>query len=173
MTQLTIPTGASFNRGKSRQDFATPQDFRDAVVKKFGMPSFDLAADEKNAFCDWVSMHQYFTEEDDALKQEWYKRATPRDQPEKQLLMWLNPPFGNIAPWARQCAEESKLGARILFLIPASVGSNWWAEYVHNKAHVYFLSPRLCFDGIAPFPKDCALAYFSIGNQGYACWRWK
>lgn len=154
------PTGASFHRGKSKQDYRTPEDFRDAVVKRFGMTDFDLAACDDNYF----SKLGWFTESDNALRQLW--RHLPG-------TLWLNPPFGNIAPWAEKCRKESIEGARILFLVPASVGSNWFQEYVHGWARVYFLNPRLCFDGKNPFPKDMILANYGIGNQGYECWRWK
>jgi phage N-6-adenine-methyltransferase len=152
-------SGASFNRGKSRQDFATPSDFREAVVKRFGRPDWDLAADDKNWFCP-----EYFDEEQDSLKLNWHTL--------NRRLLWLNPPFGDITPWAKKCAEESTRGALILFLTPASVGANWFSEHVHNKARVYFLSPRLSFDGKNPFPKDCMLSVYGL-PAGYECWRWK
>lgn len=161
MTQLTLPTGASFHRGKSKQDYSTPEDFRFAVTKRFGHPAFDLAASFGNQF----SMGERFFDEDrDSLKQEWHKLGG---------LLWLNCPFGDIVPWARKCSEEAKQGARILLLIPAAVGSNWFREWVFQQAHIMFLSPRLCFDGKNPFPKDCLLAYYGKGETGVECWRWK
>lgn len=168
MTQPPTPAdlqlaraGASFHRGKSKQDFRTPDDFRTAIVERFGMPAWDLAADSNNFFSSdcWIGELQ------NSLLSEWHRLTT--------RLNWLNPPFGDIAPWAEKCRRESMEGARILFLIPASVGSNWFQQYVHGWAHVYFLNPRLSFDGKNPFPKDMVLANFGIGNQGYECWRWK
>ena len=82
--------------------------------------------------------------------------------------------WNNIAPWAKKCLEESRLGARIFLLTPASVGSNWFADYVHEKARVLFLSPRLSFDGANSYPKDIILSEFSKDAfVGYECWRWK
>lgn len=158
-----MPSGASFNRGKSKQDFATPKDFRDAVVAKFGFPSFDLAASATNYFAS--SDSEYFGVEHNSLTKDWSEFLG---------LLWLNCPFGNIAPWANKCYQESKKGAHILFLIPASVGSNYWAEFVHDKSRVYFLRPRLCFDGENGFPKDIVLIeYGPQVHFGYECWRWK
>ena len=160
------PTGASFNRGNSKQDFATPADFRAAVVKRFGMPALDLAADTENHFGpSWFNIK----DGDDSFKENWHNWAG---------LMWLNPPFGDIEPWAKKCFEESILGAHILLLTPASVGSVWFSRYVHDTAtSVYFLSPRLCFDGKAPYPKDCILSEFGgpklMTDTRYVCWRWK
>jgi hypothetical protein len=100
--------------------------------------------------------------EENSLSQDW-----------SQLVgnLWLNPPFGSIAPWAKKC-RTIKFSAIIFFLTPASVGSNWFAENVHEKARVFFLSPRICFDGKNPYPKDLMLSMFG-GPIGYECWRWK
>jgi phage N-6-adenine-methyltransferase len=162
------PSGASFNRGASRQDYRTPDDFRDAVIKRFGMPEIDLAGDESNKFGRTV-----ITKEDDSLLVDWSLFT--------HTLLFLNPPFGDIAPWVKKCAEATEAGSKkdwgvhILFLVPASVGANWWREWVHHKALVHFLSPRLSFDGKHPFPKDIALIEYWAGhlNEGYDCWRWR
>ncbi len=154
-------TGASFSRGSSRQDYATPADFLAAVVARFGPLYFDLAASDDNA-----KAKHYFTIRDNSLVQEWHKLPG---------LLWLNPPFDHIMPWACKCAEEAALGARILFLVPASVGSNWFNEFVHRKALVLALNGRLCFDPAHPtwgYPKDCILAGYGFG-VGFDTWTWK
>jgi phage N-6-adenine-methyltransferase len=157
-------SGASFNRGASRQDYSTPRDFLEAVEKRFGKISCDLAAIVQNSVCEqFLGPGSLYAA--DSLTCNWHRYGG---------LYWLNPPFANIEPWARKCAEESALGAKILFLVPASVGSRWFEKYVFNKAEVYFLAPRLSFDGEHPFPKDCMLCYYSR-DQLYDCqfWRWK
>jgi hypothetical protein len=96
----------------------------------------------------------------DSLKQDWHKILAP-DIPVRPLL-FLNPPFADIAPWAAKCAAEARLGAEILFLVPASVGSEWFAEHVWKHACVYLLRGRLCFDGKDPYPKDCLAAHYFL-----------
>ncbi len=49
---LAPRTGASMNRGNSKQDYETPDDFIAAVVKRFGRLSVDLAATADNRKCD-------------------------------------------------------------------------------------------------------------------------
>lgn len=158
-----MKTGASFSRGSSRQDYGTPPEFIAAVERKFGRRlAFDLAAAPETAKAD-----QYFTKEQDSLRQDWHKIGG---------LLWLNPPFANIAPWAEKCACEVQLGAEVLFLVPASVGAVWFARWVFPFADVHFLTRRLSFDGKAPFPKDCILAYYSPlwpAYAGFACWDWR
>jgi hypothetical protein len=74
-------------------------------------------------------------------------------------------------------------------LIPAGVGSNWWRDYVHNKAMVLLLNGRITFGGCPPnpktgkvdaYPKDCALLlyspenkfYIDHGDAAYDVWSW-
>lgn len=145
--------------GRSKQDYATPWEFINAIQLRFHENfTFDLAASPLNAKATrWIS------EEQNSLAQEWHKLDG---------LLWLNPPFGKIAPWAEKCWKESKMGARIMLLTPASVGANWFS-FIHGHAYVMYLNPRLSFDGIAPYPKDCMLSYFCHGIQGSEIWEWK
>lgn len=158
--------------GRSKQDYGTPADFIAAVEERWGKLAFDLAADESNA-----KAKRFWTEEDDSLSDacEWNAIAPGK-------LLWLNPPFGNIGPWAAKCAEYAALArarrtaldkkGRLLFLTPASVGANWYAAHVHDQARVVFLNGRLCFDGKDPYPKDCMLSVFGE-PPGFEIWRWK
>lgn len=117
----------------SGQCAVTPHEFMDAVVEKFGQPKYDLAADSIN-----TKAAIYFNEEMNSLEQDW-----PRDG-----LCWLNPPFKNIAAWAKKCQHESLNGSSILMLVPASVDSTWFGDFVLGSAgDVYFLRPRLRFMG--------------------------
>lgn len=175
-------TGAAFARGQSKQDYATPREFIDAVVSQFGALDFDLAATYENT----VAPHFFGPPETkrgvrggthcrgiDAFTQDWTELSGN---------LWLNPPFDRIAPWAAKCAVSAEWmyeGCRpgecprkIFFLVPAAVGSNWWASWVHERARVLFLNGRICFDGIAPYPKDCALIVYGM-PPGYEIWRWK
>lgn len=159
-----MKTGASFSRGKSKQTYETPPEFMRAVEKRFGPFDFDLACVPETA-----KAKKFYTPEDDSLIQPWHKLRG---------VLWLNPPYDNISIWAMKCAQQSRLGAKILFLVPASVGSNWHAQYVHNIAHVCLLNGRIQFVGAKdPYPKDCILACYGMRNEGmepgYSVWRWK
>src|SRR3954465_2086683 len=132
-TTIDLPkTGASNNRFRSKQDYETPWELIWAINKRFGALDCDLAADpfKAKAKC-WIE------ESKDSLKQDWLIYTG---------TCFLNPPFNLITPWAEKCAREASRGCKILFLTPASVDSNWWANYVHGKAWVEFLSPRISFD---------------------------
>ena len=151
--------------GKSRQDVATPQDFLEAVEARFGEIAIDLAAHADNAVTS-----RFLSPEQDSLSILWRQMLEPGD------VGWLNPPFGKIGKWASKCEDETPFlrgGARILMLVPAAVGSNWFKCHVNRKAYVHALSPRITFVGEThPFPKDLMLVEYGAA-PGFDCWRWK
>ena len=167
--------------GKSVQIVVTPWNFIDAVEKRWGLIRFDLAADRGNLRVRTnTSAHAHLGPgskiAEDAFSITWARVVPP-------VNSWLNPPFGDICPWAMHCSSTVNdllhpWGGTIFFLVPASVGSNWWAEHVHRKAAVKFLRPRLVFEGhTQSYPKDLALCIYTRVQSkgltpGYECWRW-
>lgn len=113
-------TGAANNRGGSEQVVGTPPELVKAVELRFGDLDYDLAATKENAVCAF-----YFTEQDDSLSIRW-----PMGQ------HWLNPPFGNIGPWVAKAHAETLMNprCRVIMLVPASVSTNWYRDYVEGKA---------------------------------------
>ena len=163
MTIEATRTGPSINKGKSKQDYGTPMDFIRACERRFGPFAIDLACTKENA----KAPSGFYYPEVDSLAQDWAELG--------RLNLWLNPPFANIEPWAEKLARECRyrLG-HTLFLTPASVGSNWYANHVHGKAFVLGLAPRLTFEGTTdPYPKDLILSIYGYGMHGFDTWRWK
>jgi phage N-6-adenine-methyltransferase len=165
-------SGAAFHAGSSKQDYGTPADFMAAVTERFGPIHFDLAAHTRN-----TKAKRFFTVHENALSKNWGNVVLGQ----APANLWLNPPFANISPWAKKCRETSTIRARILFLVPAAVGSNWFAKYVHRHALVLVLNGRLTFDGtpinpktgkVDPYPKDCMLCVFGE-KPGFDIWRWR
>lgn len=145
--------------GKSKQDYGTPRDFLDAVEHKFGKIKWDLAAHEGNHV-----VKNFIGEGRNSLSVSWHKYKG---------LLWLNPPFDNIEVWAEKCALESELGAKIVLFVPASVGSNWFADHVFDKSRVYATRPRITFVGCDdPYPKDMILCHYDKAVEpGFELWR--
>ncbi len=161
-------SGASLNRGRSRQDYGTPRDFLGAVEQRFGPIVWDLAASAENAVCK-RHLGPGSHSNRDALALDWGSLLRTLGG-----VAWLNPPFADIAPWASRCAALSERGGWTLLLVPASVGTAWWAESVHGKGFAFWLSPRLTFAGCSdPYPKDLALVAYGFGVHGAAPWRWR
>lgn len=162
-----------------KQDWRTPPEFLAAVQRRFGTIGFDLAATTGHEVTrvpvvgvGGVSFGTvkgpHFSPEDDSLSQDW---SALRLDPGK--VAWLNPPFANIRPWARKCDEECRnLPRWTLMLVPASMGSKWWADHVLGKCFALGVT-RMAFVGAdATYPKDLALCCYGFGVSGYGFWDW-
>lgn len=154
--------------GQSRQDYRTPPIFLRAVKRRFHLTTFtfDFAADATNA-----TAPTWWSASDNSLTQsvaDWTARC-------QGGYGWLNPPFGDIRPWTHHCQETGAAGGRLLFLAPASVGSNWFRDSVDGHARVLFLNGRLAFMPDKPtwlYPKDCMLCVYGV-DAGYEVWTWR
>lgn len=143
--------------GRSVQDVGTPDWLVKVIEQTWGKIALDAAASHENH----VAI-PYYTEADNGLLQSWYVPAG--------CIVFINPPFGNCREWTQAAhASAHFFGRTVVMLVPASVGSNWWADHVDQKASVYFIRPRLVFKGHTdPYPKDLALLVY--GEQpGYKC----
>ena len=152
--------------GKSKQDYQTPKEFLDAVRDRLliGVFAMDLAATKENSVAlDYISLE----EGQDSLsdQQSWVSEG----------WAWLNPPYSHIEPWVKKAAGEADYGAHIAMLVPASVGANWWRDWVEPYAYIAFLNGRLTFPPeTKPYPKDLALLlYTPWGFTGNEVWDWK
>lgn len=150
-----------------QQDYRSPPDFLRAVERKFGVEiAFDLAGTVHNlvtgdGFCHDLGQ--------DALALPWPRLSEGR-------AAFCNPPFGRSGAFARVASES--MHCRSILLIPASVGSRWFAEHVAGIACVVFLRPRLTFllpDGTpcgAGINRDCMLAAYGWA-PGMHCSDWR
>lgn len=82
-------------------------------------------------------------------------------------LIYVNPPYSQMAAWAHKCAFESReCGARIIALVPARTDTRWWREATSEVECVAFWNGRLTFKGApAPAPFPSALLAFNIGAR--------
>ena len=172
-TKVTRRTGTRIS-GDGNQDWRTPPELVEAVVRLFGPIDFDLAAATSD---DAIAQH-FFAPEDDALKQSW--TGIGRN-------LWLNPPFDFVGDpqepggkcFAQKCWEEAEHlepDQRIILLVRASVGSNWFCQWVHNSAEIITLNGRVKFVGAKhPMNADLVLAVFHPKRRsvGFRTWSWK
>ncbi len=157
--------------GKSVQDVQTPPEFVEAVERRFGRLDFDLACDENNMQAD----DGFQFPKKNALEEDWILSGNV-DWLTPDWNFWLNPPYSQIGPWVKRASEASFLLRRgkIFVLVPASVGSNWFRDHVHDKAMVLFLETRLKFVGHSqPYPKDLVLICYGQGLKGFDRWHWE
>lgn len=168
--------------GSSDQSVGTPPEFLRAVEGLFGKKlAFDLAADDDNTVVQATRQWRHYSENErgGSLSPliDWANCPGATDESgNHDGILWLNPPFGNIKPFAEKASRtEYRNGQLLTMLVPASVSSNWHAEYVHDKALVLFVRPRLTFVGHEKtFPKDLMLACYGKGLEpGYHPWKWR
>jgi phage N-6-adenine-methyltransferase len=115
------PVARARNRGRWHshgRDWATPQELYDELNEEFHF-TLDVAASDKNA-----KHTNYFTEEQDALKQDWGKNNC-----------FMNCPYGEgLNLWMKKAFESAQQGATVVCLVPAGTGTAWWNEYaVHGE----------------------------------------
>jgi hypothetical protein len=152
--------------GRSIQEVGTPRDFLNAFEKRFGVIDHDLAAHGGNAVCNsWFGP-------DGIAEDTW---AVPWRGVAK--ISWLNPEFKDCGKAALKCWTESLAmppGDRIYLFVPLST-SNWARDFVHGKASVFGLNPRITFVGHkTAYPKDMMLCEYGLGvAPSFTCWRWK
>lgn len=166
------------DRSVSNTVMCTPATLVHAIVQKFGPIAWDLAASWGNSVAP-----NYFTIQQDSLAQDWTKCVG---------IKYLNPPFSDIAPFARKIAEwlespvlpqpgppdlEWRDPGSLLFLVPASVDSRWWEKFVHGRCHEHRLRQRVPFFPHKPkwgFPKPITLCEFGpLVVPGVSYWSWK
>lgn len=128
-----------------------------AAARRFGAFTWDLAATAENRKCE-----KFISPEQNSLSIDW--RTLDGS-------LWLNPPFERIRPWAEKCAATRQWN-KIFLLTPASVGSNWFRDFVFKKALVLALNGRITFVGeTMAYPKDCMLSCFGF-EPGFDVWTW-
>lgn len=172
-------SGPSINRAESSGDIWTPWPFIRAVEEAFcELLIVDLAASGKES----AKAAAFITPEIDSLKENWdtwfyqYRVGT-------RGALWLNPPYSNIAPWARKCANTYVFDERveIFLLVPASVGVNWFWDYVWDYATVYSVGRMVfdnCFDRKSGqlvstvYPKDLILCHYTNTSPSRTLQRW-
>lgn len=163
-------SGPTINRGHSEQIVETPDEFIHVVERKFGQLDWDLAATVSNA-----KAHLFITPGTDSLQVAWYELPVSQAvSGGPRPLLYLNPPYSDITPWAMKCATEKEQGAEILLLVPHG-GQNWYWDWVEPYADVYSIG-RLKFVGHKdPYPKDLRLCHYHKDSPTTRerRWRWQ
>jgi site-specific DNA-methyltransferase (adenine-specific) len=112
--------------------YATPQPFFDMLNEEFGF-TLDVACLPETAKCK-----KYFTPADDGLAQSWDGE-----------ICWMNPPYGrgqNVYAWVQKAFETAERGGTVVALLPASVDTRWFHEYVMRATEIRYVRDRLWFE---------------------------
>lgn len=120
-------------------EWATPQELFDRLDAEFGF-DLDPCASEYNHKCE-----NYFSKEDDGLKQSWEGHR-----------VFCNPPYSQMAKWVEKCYREGcKDNTLVLLLIPSRTDTKYFHDFIYQRSEIRFIRGRLRFGGHtepAPFP---------------------
>lgn len=122
-----------------RSDWETPTALYQILDDEFGF-ELDVCASPENAKAD-----QYLTPEHDGLTCDW-----------GDAVCWMNPPYGReLSHWIEKAVTARYLGATVVCLVPARIGSRWFRLCCREADEIRLLHSRLTFEGAdqpAPFP---------------------
>ena len=148
---------SKFNRdvmfSSASEEWETPQDVFDYCNRHEGPLTLDVCATPENAKCP-----QYFTKEQNGLKQDWGGK-----------WCWMNPPYGGeIKHWVQKAHFSSlKPGTKVVCLLPARTDTRWFHEHC-VQGQVWFIRGRLKFGGAqnsAPFPSMIVIFHYPGGSK--------
>jgi len=136
--------------------WATPKSFYDRIDKVYGF-TLDVCAEPSTTKCE-----KYFTEEDDALTQDWGDN-----------ICWGNFPYGNpefackpkckkkrcaerghhsdkhipgIKDWVEKAWLASLSGATVVGLLPVATDTRWFHDFVLQANTLIFVDGRVKFE---------------------------
>lgn len=145
MTQADL-FGAVVTADGDRDCWATPPDWFAEIDRRFNF-SLDVCALPWSAKCG-----SYYTPEIDGLRQDWRADA-------KGGAAWCNPPFSDIAPWARAAYDFSLRGLTTVCILPANrCEQGWWQAHVGgcrncnygHMVHIVNQKWTICRGGYSP-----------------------
>lgn len=112
-------------------NWITPFAIYQNACQKFNVrPILDVCADHTNKKCQ-----EHFNIRDNALSQEW------------RHDFFMNPPYSDIPVWMMHAVtQHKKHNVDALILVPASVDTLWWHDYVEDIAEVHFHKGRILFE---------------------------
>lgn len=110
--------------------WCTPRDFFDKLNKEFKF-TLDPCCTQKSALCE-----RFFTPKEDGLIQSWEGHR-----------VFVNPPYGKeIKKWVKKGYSESlKPKTIVVMLIPSRTDTQYFHEFILNKAEIRFIKGRLKF----------------------------
>lgn len=127
ITQTKIPLS---------DEWATPIWLFEKIDAEFGF-TLDAAAKPWNA-----KLGRYVST--DGLSADWSGN-----------VVWLNPPYSDIASWLYKARVESRRnGATVVALVPCSPDRHWWHDHVEGVAEVRLLTRALLPTGRVHFQKE-------------------
>ncbi len=103
--------------------------------------------------CSTIENHlcpKYYTKENNGLDQSWFNE-----------IVFVNPPYSQIALWAEKCSKEYLVNkTKIVLLIPARTDTKYFHSFILPYASIVFIKGRLKFSGKGPAPFPSILCIY-------------
>jgi len=114
-------------------DHRTPTDLFLALSERYGPFDLDVAASDENHLCPL-----YFTEQNNALFQDW-----------NEDKIWMNPPYHSIDQWVDTAIIQldKKNCKSVTMLLPSRTDRPWFRKLFRIATDIHFISGRLDFSG--------------------------
>lgn len=116
-------------------EWGTPQLFFDFLNDEFHF-TLDPCATKANAKCK-----KFFTKKDNGLTKSWAGE-----------VVFVNPPYARYVTeqWVEKCYQESLKGARVVMLLSAGTGRNYWHRLIFEyAAQIRWVRGFFKFEGAA------------------------
>lgn len=124
---------------KASDEYETPMGLFEELDREFHF-NLDPCSTDENCKCE-----NHYTIEDDGLTQNW-----------GGCRAFCNPPYSNIKAWVEKAYREGcKDHTVVVLLIPARTDTQYFHNFINNRAEIRFIKGRLRFNGhsiAAPFP---------------------
>ncbi|WP_419797715.1 MAG: DNA N-6-adenine-methyltransferase [Terasakiella sp.] len=121
-------------KASADDEWYSPHWLLDKVYDLIGIPDLDPCSNSADPELANVKAKQYYIKEDNGLEQRWAGNV------------YLNPPFSRLKDWVPKTYNESLLdrGVKIM-LIPLRPHTQYWHQYIDQKADIFILKERLTF----------------------------
>lgn len=124
---------SKYNFEQTRNDYMTPPELVNDLLKEIGVECFDLdvCCSHKNI----PALFHCINGIRNGLVIDWQK------------LNWMNPPFDVCQKWIKKAYEEQQKGNTTYALIPVRTETKFWHDYILNNPHceIRYLRKGLCF----------------------------
>lgn len=115
---------------RSKDNWETPQYFYDLLDNEFHF-TLDPCASHLNHKCV-----NYFTKEDNGLKQSW-----------KGHKVFCNPPYSDKDKWIKKAFwEGANRDTLVVLLIPTASDTKIWHKYIMKAKEIRFIKGRIKFE---------------------------
>lgn len=143
----------------------TPKHIFDAANARFSF-NVDLAASAGNSLVP--GQFGFIDENQDALRTLWTARGS-------QTRGWLNPPYSRTADFTARCVDQSRKGAIVATLVPATVDVQWWhRDVIGIASECWLYTGRLAFihpetgEPVSGNKGGSQLVIYTPGGPGWA-----